>query len=93
MRTSVDIENHGILLRGVEVQRLDKAVVVVVLAVGALNRTDSDGGVVVTYGGKDGDDTAAYRAFILNYNIFAVTVKYDGVEYTIEPYGYQIINY
>ena len=49
--------------------------------------------VVVTYGGKDGDDTAAYRSFILNYNIFAVTVKYEGVEYTIEPYGYQIINY
>jgi len=49
--------------------------------------------VVVTYGGKDGNDSAAYRAFILNYNIFAVTVKYEGVEYTLEPYGYQIINY
>ena len=49
--------------------------------------------VVVTYGGKDGDDNAPYRTFILNYNIFAVTVKYNGVEYTLEPYGYQIIDY
>ncbi len=33
--------------------------------------------VAVTYGGKGGDDAAAYKTFILNYNNYAVTVKYD----------------
>lgn len=33
--------------------------------------------VAVTYGGKNGDDQAAYKTFILNYNNFAVTVKYE----------------
>ena len=39
----------------------------------------SDNGniVTVTYGGKDGDDTAAYKTFILNYNKYAVTVKFE----------------
>lgn len=39
----------------------------------------SDNGniVAVTYGGKDGVDTAAYKTFILNYNNFAVTVRYE----------------
>ena len=39
----------------------------------------SDNGniVSVTYGGKDGDDYAAYKTFILNYNNYAVTVKYE----------------
>ena len=41
-----------------------------------------DGNVVaVTYGGKNGNDSEAYKTFILNYNNFAVTVSYevDGV--------------
>ena len=33
--------------------------------------------VAVTYGGKGGDAAAAYKTFILNYNNYAVTVKYD----------------
>jgi len=39
----------------------------------------SDNGniVAVTYGGKDGVDTAAYKTFILNYNNYAVTVRYE----------------
>ena len=49
MRTSINVEDYGVLLRGIEIQRLDKAVVVVVLAISTLNRTDSDGGVVITY--------------------------------------------
>ena len=56
--------------------------------------TSSDGSIVaVTYGGKDGDDNKAYRTFILNYNSFAITVTYDGVEYTIPGYGYKVINH
>ncbi len=54
---------------------------------------DSNTVVAVTYGGKDGDDGAAYRTFILNYNSFAITVTYEGVEYTIPAYGYKVINY
>ena len=53
-----------------------------------------DGSVLaVTYGGKDGDDEAAYRTFILNYNAFAVTVVYNDVEYTVGGYGYVVINH
>ena len=33
--------------------------------------------VAVTYGGKNGDDNAPYKTFVLNYNNYAVTVKYD----------------
>ncbi|MBE6619908.1 MAG: hypothetical protein E7625_00895 [Ruminococcaceae bacterium] len=33
--------------------------------------------VAVTYGGKNGNDNEAYKTFILNYNNFAVTVKYE----------------
>ena len=33
--------------------------------------------VAVTYGGKNGNADAAYKTFILNYNNYAVTVKYD----------------
>ena len=33
--------------------------------------------VAVTYGGKNGNDKEAYKTFILNYNNFAVTVKYE----------------
>lgn len=45
--------------------------------------------VAVTYG----ETGAAYRTFILNYNYFAIQVEYAGVTYTIEPYGYSVINY
>ena len=56
--------------------------------------TSSDGSIVaVTYGGKDGKDNEAYRTFILNYNSFAITVTYAGVEYTIPGYGYKVINH
>ena len=56
--------------------------------------TCSDGSIVaVTYGGKDGNDNKAYRTFLLNYNSFAITVTYGGVEYTIPAYGYKVINY
>ena len=57
----------------------------------------SDNGniVAVTYGGKDGVDTAAYKTFILNYNNYAVTVKYDvnGVTriYTIPANEYVVV--
>ena len=51
--------------------------------------------VSVTYGGKNGDDQAAYKTFILNYNNFAVTVKYevDGVTriYTIPANDYVVV--
>ncbi len=33
--------------------------------------------VAVTYGGKNGKDNEAYKTFILNYNNYAVTVRYD----------------
>jgi hypothetical protein len=57
----------------------------------------SDNGniVSVTYGGKDGDDYAAYKTFILNYNNYAVTVKYEvnGVVhiYTIPANDYAVV--
>ena len=51
--------------------------------------------VSVTYGGKNGDDQAAYKTFILNYNNFAVTVKYEvnGVTriYTIPANDYVVV--
>ena len=49
--------------------------------------------VAVTYGGKDGDDSAAYRTFILNYNSFTVKVEYNGTTYELPGYGYLVINY
>jgi len=56
--------------------------------------TCDDGSIVaVTYGGKDGDDNKAYRTFILNYNAFAVTVKYGDVEYKLGAYEYAVINH
>ncbi len=57
----------------------------------------SDNGniVAVTYGGKDGVDSAAYKTFILNYNNYAVTVKYqvgDVVKtYTIPANRYVVV--
>ena len=45
----------------------------------------TDGSIVaVTYGTDDG---SAYKTLILNYNYFVVTVEFDGVTYTVEPYG------
>ena len=45
---------------------------------GLVKYTFQNGNIVaVTYGGKNGDDMAAYKTFILNYNNFAVTVKYE----------------
>ena len=39
--------------------------------------TSNNGNIVaVTYGGKNGNDNEAYKTFILNYNNYAVTVKY-----------------
>ena len=56
--------------------------------------TVSDGTIVaVTYGGKNGNDKAAYRTFLLNYNSFKVTVSYGGVDYELSEYGYASINY
>ena len=55
--------------------------------------TVSDGTIVaVTYGGKNGNDKAAYRTFLLNYNSFKVTVNYGGVDYELPEYGYVAIN-
>jgi hypothetical protein len=40
--------------------------------------TSNNGNIVaVTYGGKNGNDQEAYKTFILNYNNYAVTVKYE----------------
>lgn len=56
--------------------------------------TCNDGTIVaVTYGGKDGDDNAPYRTFLLNYNAFTVKTVYGGVEYELGAYGYKVINY
>jgi len=56
--------------------------------------TCDDGSIVaVTYGGKDGDDDSAYRTFILNYNVFSVTVEYEGIKYELAPYAYKVINH
>ena len=55
--------------------------------------TVSDGTIVaVTYGGKNGNDKAAYRTFLLNYNSFKVTVNYGGIDYELSEYGYVAIN-
>ena len=50
----------------------------------------SDNGniVAVTFGGKDGDDDAPFKTFILNYNSYTVQVVYDGVEYTIPKHDF-----
>ena len=42
MRTAIDVEDHGILLRRIEVDGIHQAVVVVILAVGTLDRTHFD---------------------------------------------------
>ena len=47
--------------------------------------------VIVTYGGKNGDDSAAYKSIILNYNNFSVSVEYQGLIYTLPAYGYVVV--
>ena len=47
--------------------------------------------VVVTYGGKNGVDTDAYKSIILNYNNFSVSVEYEGKVYTLPAYGYVVV--
>ena len=46
--------------------------------------------VVVTYGN---DDNTPYKSIILNYNNYSVKVVYEGIEYTIDPYQFVVINY
>ena len=56
--------------------------------------TNDDGNIVaVTYGGKNGNDSEAKVTFILNYNFFDVTVKYADKEYTIEGFGYAVVEH
>ena len=43
--------------------------------------------VLVTYEKLDG----SLVKFVLNYNIFSVSVKLDGVVYVIEPYDYCVV--
>ena len=51
--------------------------------------TNDNGNIVlVTYGGKNGNDNEAKVSFILNYNFFDVTVKYNGQTYTVEGFGF-----
>ncbi len=47
--------------------------------------------VVVTYGGKNGVDTDAYKSIILNYNNFSVSVEYQDMMYTLPAYGYVVV--
>ena len=47
--------------------------------------------VIVTYGGKNGVDSDAYKSIILNYNNFAVSVEYEGLVYTLPAYGYVVV--
>ena len=47
--------------------------------------------VVVTYGGKNGVDSDAYKSIILNYNNFSVNVEYEGMIYTLPAYGYVVV--
>ena len=49
-----------------------------------------DGTIVAVTYGEYGD---AYKTFVLNYNYFAITVEYEGETYTIDPYGYVIVNH
>ena len=47
--------------------------------------------VIVTYGGKNGVDSAAYKSIILNYNNFSVSIEYNGMVYTLPAYGYVVV--
>ena len=53
----------------------------------------NDGRIVsVTYGDKNADGSySGYKTFILNYNNFSVSVKYNGNTYTIPAYGYVVV--
>ena len=55
----------------------------------------ADGRIVsVTYGNKLSDGSyEKYKTFILNYNNFSVSVRYDDITYTIPAYGYVIVMY
>ena len=56
--------------------------------------TNDNGNIVaVTYGGKNGNDDEAKVTFILNYNFFDVTVKYGEKTYTIDGFGYAVVNH
>jgi hypothetical protein len=55
--------------------------------------TNDNGNIVaVTYGGKEGVDNDPYRTFILNYNYFSVSVKFEGETYIIPAFGYVVID-
>ena len=43
----------------------------------------------VTYG----EENTPYKTFILNFNDYAVQTTYNGVTYTIEAYGYVVIQH
>ena len=46
----------------------------------------------MTYGSKKSDGSYEnYKTFLLNYNNFAVSVRYDDVTYTIPAYGYVVV--
>ena len=47
--------------------------------------------VIVTYGGKNGVDTDAYKSVILNYNNFSVSIEHEGKIYTLPAYGYVVV--
>lgn len=53
----------------------------------------ADGRIVaVTYGDRENDGSyKSYKTFLLNYNNFSVSVKYDGVTYTIPAYGIVVV--
>lgn len=52
----------------------------------------NDGRIVaVTYGSLNGSSYTNDKTFLLNYNNFSVSVRYDGVTYTIPAYGYVVI--
>ncbi len=46
--------------------------------------------VAVTYGSEMG---TAYKTLLLNFNDYAIKTTYNGVNYTIEAYGYVVITY
>lgn len=46
--------------------------------------------VVVTYGA---DRNTPYKAILLNFNDYAVKTSYNGINYTVEAYGYVVIKY
>lgn len=46
--------------------------------------------VAVTYGAEMGD---AYKTLLLNFNDYAVKTTFNGINYTIEAYGYVVITY